>query len=227
MADLVVATELDATESNATESASGEEFILALCERLRPYGGVACLAVEPDRDADIRKWLKDASHREAEVERSGQWLLIRRAGALPGAVDYNKDWRAPDARVRAPLGILWFDDAIGHFKTISAAVHSKRSHESRKTKRGSTNPKKWGPVNKAHVDGTGRFRLAKVQFMDIYTGRVIAKEEATARLDSIPNSPNSKFRPPYHYRPPFVEAYRKEARSEPALGLRSGRFSSS
>ena len=71
-------------------------------------------------------------------------------------------------------------------------------------------PEKMGPVNKAHVDGTGRFRLADVQFMDIYTGRVIAKEEATARLDSIPNSPNSKLRPPYHYRPPFVEAYRKK-----------------
>ena len=116
MADLVVATEFDASEPNATEPASGEEFILTLYERLRPYGGVACLAVEPDRDVDIRKWLRDANHREAEVERSGEWLLISRTGALPGAVDYNKDWRALDARVRAPLGILWFDDAIGHFK---------------------------------------------------------------------------------------------------------------
>lgn len=209
MADLVVATKLDGTESNATESACNEDFILTLYKRLRPYGGVACLAVEPDRDADIRKWLKDANHREAEVERSGEWLLIRRAGPLPGAVDYNKDWRAPDARVRAPLGILWFDDAIGHFKRAPQPYIQSGLMISQ-DKAWLNEPEKMGPVNKAHVDGTGRFRLAEVQFMDIYTGRVIAKEEATARLDSIPNPPNSQFRPPYNYRPPFVEAYRKE-----------------
>ena len=204
MANLVVAT-----ESNVTESARGEEFILALYERLRPYGGLACLAVEPDRDVDIRKWLHDASHREAKVERSGKWLLIKRAGALPGAVDYNKDWRAPDARVRAPLGILWFDDAIGHFKR-SPQPYIQSGLMISQDKAWLKEPDKMGPVNKAHVDGTGRFRLAEMQFMDIYTGRVITKEEATTRLDSIPDSPNSQFRPPYHYRPPFVEAYRKE-----------------
>ncbi|MFT7641151.1 MAG: outer membrane protein assembly factor BamB, partial [Pirellulaceae bacterium] len=203
LADLVVATELSATELEKGE------FISTLYERLRPYGGVACLAVEPKRDVDIRKWLNDANHGEAKVERSGEWLLIRRAGALPGAVDYTKDWRAPDARVRAPLGILWFDDAIGHFKRAPQPYIQSGLMISQ-DKAWLNEAERMGPVNKAHIDGTGRFRLADTQFMDVYTGRVVAKEEATARLDSIPSPPDSEFRPPYHYRPPFVEAFRKE-----------------
>jgi len=204
MASLVVAT-----KSNVAESTPDQEFILALYERLRPYGGVACLAVEPGRDADIRKWLHDANHRKAKVARSGKWLLITRSGALPGAVDYNKDWQAPDARVRAPLGILWFDDAIGHFKR-SPQPYIQNGLMISQDKAWLKEPDKMGPVNKAHVDGTGRFRLAEVRFMDIYTGRVIGKEEATSQLDKLPDAPNSQFRPPYHYRPPYVEAYRKE-----------------
>ena len=209
MADLVVATEFDSTHSSTTEAKSGEQFILALYERLRPYGGVACVAVEPDRDVEIRKWLNDAGHREAEVERNGEWLLIRRTGALSGAVDYNRDWRAPDARVRAPLGILWFDDAIAHFKR-SPQPSIQSGLMICQGKAWLKKPDKMGPVNKIHTDGTGRFRLGDVQFTDIYTGRVLAKEEATSRLSSLPNSPDSQFRPPYHYRPPYVEAYRKE-----------------
>jgi len=200
-ADLVVV--------NATELERGEQFIATLYERLRPYGGVACLAIDPELDVDIQKWLNDANHPEAEVKRSGDWLSIRRTGALPGAVDYTKDWRAPDARVRAPLGILWFDDAIGHFKRAPQPFIQSGLMISQ-DKAWLNAPEKMGPVNKAHVDGTGRFRLADAQFMDVYTGRVVAKEEAAARLQNIPSPPKAEFRPPYHYRPPFVEAYRKE-----------------
>ncbi|MCP4301341.1 MAG: hypothetical protein GY783_12205, partial [Gammaproteobacteria bacterium] len=107
LADLILIEDKDATGLNTSA-----ESLLTLYDRLKPYGGVACLAVEPTRDNEIQAWLREAGHSEARVERNGDLLLVRRSGALPGAVDYTNDWKAPDARVRAPLGILWFDDSL-------------------------------------------------------------------------------------------------------------------
>jgi hypothetical protein len=204
LADLIVAEDWDATGLNA-----GADFVHTLYERLKPYGGVACLMIAPKRDDDIRAWLNAAGHREAKVQRKGDYLLIRRAGALPGAVDYTKDWTAPDALVRAPLGLLWFDDSIAHFKR-APQPHILGGVMISRDKDWLGKAQEMGSATRAHADGTGRFQLSDARFMDVYTGRVLSKKEADARLKTLPPPPDGKFRPPYHYRPPFVDAFLQE-----------------
>ena len=199
LADLIVAEDWSMTRLN-----TGVDYLLTLYERLKPYGGVACLAVEPTRDDEIREWLRAAGHSEARVERHGEFLLVRRSGALPGAVDYTNDWSAPDARVRAPLGILWFDDSVAHFKRapqptiVGGVMISQDKDWQGKVER-------MGPVNHLHRDGTGRFRLLNASFMDVYTGRVMTRDEAESRLERVPKTRGADFRPPYQFRPPYVE----------------------
>ena len=204
LADLIVAEDLEATGLN-----KGAQWVIALYETLKPYGGVACIAIDPTRDEQIRAWMTAAGHTEARIERHGELLLLRRPGALPGSVDYTNDWKAPDARVRAPLGILWFDDTLAHFKrapqpSIVGGVMISQD----KDWRGET--EQMGSVNHLHRNGTGRFRLLKQNFMDVYTGRVMSRDEAARRLQqlqSVPESPGNDFRPPYQYRPPYVEKH--------------------
>ncbi len=207
LADLIVIEDKDATGLNTSA-----ESLLTLYDRLKPYGGVACLAVEPTRDKEIHTWLREAGHSEARVERNGDLLLVRRTGALPGAVDYTNDWKAPDARVRAPLGILWFDDSLARFKRapqpmiVGGVMISQDKDWQGKVD-------KMGPVNHFHRDGTGRFRLLKETFMDVYTGRVMSHDEAESRLEQIPKTSPAEFRPPYQFRPPYVEAHLQELES--------------
>ena len=208
LADLIVAEDW-----NATRLDTGADYLLTLYERLKPYGGVACLAVEPTRDEKIRKWLREVGHREALVERRGDFLLVRRAGALPGAVDYTNNWSAPDARVRAPLGILWFDDSLARFKrapqpTIVGGVMISQD----KDWQGKV--EKMGHVNHLHRDGTGRFRLLNASFMDVYTGRVMSRDEAESRLERVPQTRGADYRPPYQIRPPYVEKHLRELESK-------------
>jgi outer membrane protein assembly factor BamB len=207
LADLIVAEDWSTTRLN-----KGADYLLTLYERLKPYGGVACLAVEPTRDQEIREWLRAAGHSEARVERQGDLLLVRRSGPLPGAVDYTNDWSAPDARVRAPLGILWFDDSVARFKrapqpTIVGGVMISQD----KDWQGKV--EQMGPVNHLHRDGTGRFRLLNASFMDVYTGRVMARDEVESRLERVPETRGADFRPPYQFRPPYVEAHLQELES--------------
>ena len=207
LADLIVAEDWNATRLNTSP-----DYLLTLYERLKPYGGVACLAVEPTRDEEIHEWIRAAGHTEARVERHGDLLVIRRAGALPGAVDYTNNWNAPDARVRAPLGILWFDDSVARFKrapqpTIVGGVMISQD----KDWQGEV--EKMGPVNHLHRDGTGRFRLLNASFMDVYTGRVMSRDEAESRLEQVPKTPDADFRPPYQFRPPYVEEQFQELES--------------
>lgn len=207
LADLIVAEDWTATGLH-----TGAQFVQTLYARLKPYGGVACLIVEPARDETIRGWLIEAGNSEAQVERRGDLLLVRRAGALPGAVDYTNNWSAPDALVRAPLGILWFDDAMARFKrapqpTIVGGIMISQD----KDWQGKVD--KMGPVNHLHRDGTGRFRLADATFMDVYTGRVLSREEAEARLGRVPKTPGADFHPPYQFRPPYVEEHLQELES--------------
>ena len=43
--------------------------------------------------------------------------LIHTRGALEGSTNYLADWKpSEDPLVQAPLGVLWFDDALSNFK---------------------------------------------------------------------------------------------------------------
>jgi hypothetical protein len=83
--------------------------------KLRPYGGTACLAIgvgmELSYDAPAEGPLSGL-----QLRRAGDWTLVRRTGALPGAADWSHERASPastgastDRFVKAPLGLLWFD----------------------------------------------------------------------------------------------------------------------
>ena len=104
--------------------------IRSVFPKLRPYGGTACLAVSaggPDLNYDAPAKSKLSG---LTVRRQGDWLLMRRTGALPGAADWSHEEANPastgasaDRFVKAPLGLLWFDGANEwHRKPGSAVV---------------------------------------------------------------------------------------------------------
>ncbi len=186
-----------------TGIAQGPAFIASVFECLQPYGGMAFLDLpEAERDT-VSAWAKTAELENAEITQGDGFVLLRRAGALPGAVDYTGGWNAPDERVGAPLGILWYDDSIAHFKRAPQPLFVRGIMVSR--------DKDWkgeslgmGSALQAHLPGSGCFPLTEAKFMDVYTGRVLSEASALARLGTIPETLADETRPPYQYRPPFI-----------------------
>lgn len=208
LANLIVAEDWSTTKIH-----TGEKYLVNLYDRLKPYGGIACIETSSEQDDLIRNWLHDAGHSEAQVERQGDFLVIRRAGALPGAVNYNNDWMSPDKLVRAPLGILWFEDTDGRFKRApQPSIVDGVMISQDKDWQGET--EKMGATQHMHREGTGRFRLLDATFTDVYTGRSMSLDEADSRLAQMPEVNGRSFHPPYQFRPPYVEANLQELESK-------------
>ncbi len=123
---------------------------------LRPHGGVAYLAA--DRAA-AEGWVREAKLEKAQVKQAGEFVLVTRAGALPGSApwthqsaDAGNTLSSKDDLVRAPLGLLWFGGP-------SSRLSFDRHH--------------FGP--RPHVLG-GRiivFGPDGLTAVDVYTGRVL------------------------------------------------------
>ena len=97
------------TESADRVPQSGSEVL----QSLRPFGGIAALG---DGVASVQM-LKSLVPGNFELSTVDGMPLIRRAGALPGTADYQGNYEhCEDALVRFPLGVLWFDDSLAHFK---------------------------------------------------------------------------------------------------------------
>ena len=126
------------------------------------------------------------------VQRGGKLEITVRAGSLPGTTNYHGDFRpSRDELVRAPLGVLWFDDTLGHFKrspqpkVIDGVMI--------------TTTKDW--LDSSTRTRTADYRLLPPNFSDVYTGRVLSAEEsailkgqAVARVDLKTVQP-SQYRP--------------------------------
>ena len=83
--------------------------------KLRPYSGTACLAIGGGADLTYDA-PAESPFDGLQVRRAGDWVLLRRMGALPGAADWSHEeasaantGASTDEFVRAPLGLLWFD----------------------------------------------------------------------------------------------------------------------
>jgi outer membrane protein assembly factor BamB len=110
LASLMVAEDLDAAGVALDAAFLGRAFAA-----LRPYGGVACLPVPPARRPDVRQQVDAAHLANAGVREAGDWLLLAREGALPGAANWTHEHAdaantrvSQDVLVKAPLGLLWF-----------------------------------------------------------------------------------------------------------------------
>lgn len=118
--------------------------------------------------------------------------LLRTRGPLTGSTNYLADWKpSEDPLVQAPLGVLWFDDALSNFKR-------------------SPQPKVVDGVmitaDKDWLDATNRkgkvdYKLLAPVFSDIYTGRVLDEYEAP-ELRSKFGSVDMQSIQPAQYRPP-------------------------
>lgn len=118
--------------------------------------------------------------------------LLQTRGALAGSTNYLADWNAnTDPLVQAPLGVLWFDDALSHFK---------RSPQP-KVVDGVliTSDKDW--LDASNRKGKVDYRLQAPVFSDIYTGRVLdayEQPELRAKFGTV----DQESIQPAQYRPP-------------------------
>ncbi len=154
MASLIVSEDLSASGSD-----SGEIFAQRVFQALRPYGGVACLSVSPDRlnlntDATV-----NSQPVNAEVRQAGSFSLLERVGALPGSADWTHQYAdisntvvSKDELVKAPLGILWFG---GSSKTDILPRHGH-------------GPSEQVVGGRLFIEGPDIIRA-----LDVYTGRVL------------------------------------------------------
>jgi hypothetical protein len=155
-------------------------------ESLRPFGGMLMARSGKQLPKEIE--LEGAKRSETE---SG-WTVITREGALPGSANYAGNWdESRDERVRGPLGVLWFDDSLSHFKRspqpkfIDGVMIS--------------TPKNWTDetTRKGKVD----YRLLAPVFSDVYTGRILSEKEAP-KLRYSYSDVDLKTVQPSQYRPP-------------------------
>ena len=118
--------------------------------------------------------------------------VLHTRGVLTGSTNYLADWNAnEDPLVQAPLGVLWFDDALSNFKR-------------------SPQPKIVDGVmitaDKDWLDATNRngkvdYRLLAPVFSDIYTGRVLdeyEQPELRAKFGTVDQQSiqQAQYRPP-------------------------------
>ncbi len=147
-------------------------------QSLRPFGGVAVLGCKPGSQFVSKEALQSQNPgRFLAAELDGN-VLIRRIGALPGTADYRGNYaHCEDALVRFPLGVLWFDDTLAHFKRSPQPLFKNGVMVSR--------PKGWhAPRIKGNwsVD----YPLMRPVLSDIYTGRVFDESEEAALRKSLP-----------------------------------------
>lgn len=175
-----------------------------LLQTLRPFGGIA---VGGNLNEDSLRTIHPGTF-SLENEPHSDFALVRRTGPLPGATEYQGDWSASeDELVRFPLGVLWFDDTLAHFKRSPQPRFDDGVMISR--------PKDWHAPRPP--GGKTDYPLLPPVLSDIYTGRVLDdSERSDLRRELKVTSPT--IAEPSQYRPPSQkEAWIPE---QPVIGQR-------
>ena len=172
---------------------------------LRPHGGAAWLNIS---DADHARLATAVKLEDSmTVKRTEKMTVVRRDGALPGSVNYTGGWSSPDERVKAPLGVLWFDDTLSHFKRSPQPMFVDGLMVSYS--------KDWMAH---HREGKKTpYALLERVISDVYTGRVLAADEPQAGGTNLPSRDREALQP-VQYRPPYqLDHWKPE---KPAAGDR-------
>ncbi len=110
LANLVVCTQPELVGFKLSDSA-----LIRLYHPLRPYGGVACLAIDDHDHDELAKAVASAKLPNAIVGRHAGFSLVTRSGPLPGAGTWSHQYAdaansvvSQDELVKAPLGVLWW-----------------------------------------------------------------------------------------------------------------------
>src|SRR5207247_4623328 len=82
---------------------------------LRPYGGMACFELAPQRHEQFAREVQAAALAGGRLRREGGWTLLAREGPLAGSDDWTHQYGTAaqagisrETLVKAPLGVLWF-----------------------------------------------------------------------------------------------------------------------
>ncbi|MCL4203761.1 MAG: PQQ-binding-like beta-propeller repeat protein [Pirellulaceae bacterium] len=167
------------------------EFASAIYRLLRPYGGAAHVFGESHRTAALVRAMEQADLPGVRRELSDDSVAWTRAGGLPGAANYTEPWQESlDDGVKAPLGVLWFNDLVGFFKRSPPPMFVDgvmRAYD-----------KLWT----GYPDGDRPpYKLGKAAYLDMYTGRVLADQEIPAADARFPAF-DASAKQPSQYRPP-------------------------
>ncbi|MBI2480864.1 MAG: PQQ-binding-like beta-propeller repeat protein, partial [Planctomycetia bacterium] len=174
-------------------------------QTLRPYGGTALLSCSTEAHELLQSAIEKANR--LSITRTGAWTVVSRNRGLEGAINYTGGWASPDEHVRAPLGVLWFDDALGHFKRspqpwfVDGVMISL--------------PKDW--MEKHRTGRMPPYDLLPPVVSDVYTGRVIEPGEALLSQVHLPKR-EAAGPQPSQYRPPTqLDAWKPK---QPIVGER-------
>ncbi len=170
-------------------TAQAEESSRSLFEILRPFGGAAHLILsEQEHNGFVAEGLFEDW---LTMERENGITTVRREGGLPDAANYTGGWISEERRVKAPLGLLWFDDSLGHFKRSPQPMFFDGLMVSY--------PKDWMA---RHRDGVKTpYALLPPVLSDVYTGRVLSEQEHSGLLSDLPTRDRTAAQP-NQYRPP-------------------------
>lgn len=128
-------------------------------ESVRPYGGVLQLLTRPESRQAIAAEIRGADLEQAQITLTSWGVSVARVGALPGSAnwthlhgDIGNTRKSNDARVKLPLGVLWFGGSS------NMDVLPRHGH---------------GPPQQV-VDGRLFIQgIDKLSARDVYTGRVL------------------------------------------------------
>ena len=171
---------------------------------LRPYGGVAVFGKDESQPTSLKESLGEDS---GFTIRPLDALTVVERSSLPGASNYSGDWSSPDALVKAPLGVLWYSDALGHFKRSPQPWFVDGLMISY--------PKEW--MEKHTDQRRPPYDLAPPVYSDAYTGRVLTEDDALTDRSDLPQRDRAQ-KQPSQYRPPHQkDDWRPE---QPSVGMR-------
>ncbi len=165
------------------------QLVSKLYPALRPYGGSLLLKCPEPTHAELST--EFANLPQARFSRQEGYTIIEKTGAIPGSTNYTGGWSSPDERVKAPVGVLWYDDSVGNFKRAPQPMFVDGvmiSHS-----------KYW----QGYPAGVRPpYKLLEPQFSDVYTGRVLSKKQAQTLTEDLPTRDQAQ-KQPSQYRPPY------------------------
>lgn len=110
-----VAHRLFVDREHSQQLIEDKSFLARLYEAVRPYGGTLQFLVDAEDAETYRQRVLALALEQAEVNVTPFGVRVRKVGPLPGAGQWTHQYgnvantvKSDDARVRLPLGILWF-----------------------------------------------------------------------------------------------------------------------
>lgn len=165
------------------------ELISVLYPSLRPYGGTLFVKTSEADHQKLAAEFKNLS--QAKISRKDGYSVFKKAGAIPGSSNYTGGWSSPDELVKAPVGVLWYDDSVGNFKRAPQPLFVDGvmiSHS-----------KYW----QGYPAGIRPpYKLLAPQFADVYTGRKLDATQAEMLTTELPTLDQTQ-KQPSQYRPPY------------------------